>query len=196
MTDKYCRICRREGKKLFLKGERCLSSKCSFSKRSYGPGSHGADRKSKPSDYAVQLREKQRAKVIYGLREQQFKNYYQKAAKSKSATGEEILQKLECRLDNVVYRLGLAYSRNQARQMISHGHILVNGKKNSIASYQTRKKDLIESTMKNIRVKSVELPIWLSIDKKKLAGEIIKIPDRQEIKTDVNEQLIVEYYSR
>lgn len=197
MNNAVCRKCRREGKKLFLKGEKCFSAKCPFTRRPYAPGSKGVVRGVKLSDYGCQLREKQKAKVIYGLKEQQFRNYYKKAAKIKEATGEKLLQFLERRLDNVVYHLGFASSHRQARQMVSHKKFLVNDKKNNIPSHQLKEKDKIEPVdKKNFKLNKSEIPIWLKLDKKNLIGQLIKIPSREEIQTDLEEDLIVEFYSR
>lgn len=197
MKKAVCRKCRREGTKLFLKGDRCLSPKCSFTRRSYFPGLHGSARKVRLSDYGLQLREKQKTKTIYGLRERQFKKYYQQAMKTKKATGEKLLQFLETRLDNVVYRLGFASSIRQARQMVGHKNIMVNGKKINLPSYLVKAKDKIEPReKKNFPLSKTNLPVWLKLDKKNLLGEVVKIPSRQEISTDINEELIVEFYSK
>lgn len=194
---KSCRLCRREGAKLMLKGERCETSKCAFTKRSYAPGSNSTKRSQKPSEYSIQLREKQKAKAIYGIRENKFKNYYLKSIKSKTATGEKILENLETRLDNVVYRLSLTNSRPQARQLVLHGKILVNNKKINIPSYQVKQNDLITTKIKTSKSKSVsEIPVWLKFDKGNLSGQIIKIPTKSDINSEINDQLIVEYYSR
>lgn len=196
MNNKSCRICRREGKKLFLKGERCNLPKCSVVKRAYPPGAKGLTRGRKPSDYSIQLREKQRAKAIYGLREKQFKNYYIDASTSKSATGEKLMQNLECRLDNVILKLGLTKTQRQARQIVGHGHILVNNKKINIPSYSVKAKDTISIKKINIKPNNIDFPIWLKFNKQKMTGEVLRKPARNEIGTDINEQLIVEYYSR
>jgi len=199
MSEKniVCRKCRREGEKLFLKGDRCMSAKCSFVKRSYIPGQHGTARVGKLSDFGVQLREKQKTKAIYGIRETQFSNYYKKASKTKQATGEKLLQSLEARLDNIVYRLGFAASRRQARQMVSHKMFLVNEKRVNIPSYQLKEKDKIEPIKKEgYKLFKTEIPTWLKLEKGKLVGELAKIPSRGEIETNINEGLIVEFYSR
>lgn len=192
-----CKHCRRAGGKLFLKGERCFSPKCSFTRRSYAPGMHGTSRVKKISDYGKQLREKQKAKNFYGVRETQFRNYYLKAAKTKEATGEKLLQLLESRLDNVVRKLGLALSTPHARQMVKHGKIKVNDKKVYIPSFNLKEKDkigLIDTS--NFKLSKTQLPVWLEIDKKTLIGKVVKIPTRGEIGMEIDEGLIVEFYSR
>lgn len=192
-----CRKCRHEGEKLFLKGERCISPKCAVLKRPYAPGAHGTARQPKLSDYGKQLLVKQKAKAIYGVRETQFRNYYDKASKTKEATGEKLLQLLETRLDNVVFKLGFTSSLRQARQLVGHGKILVNGKKLDIPSYQLREKEKIEPIKKEgFKLNAVDLPVWLKLEKGKLIGEIIKIPSRDEIVVNIDEGLIVEFYSR
>jgi small subunit ribosomal protein S4 len=198
-----CRICRREGMKLFLKGERCLTEKCAIERRSYPPGEHGRGR-IKQSEYLLQLREKQKARRYYGLLEKQFRNYYEKAAKQSGVTGEELLRMLETRLDNVVYRLGFAVSRAQARQLVRHGHFQVNGRRVNIPSYQVRPNDVItvatsSSAQQVIRdatdLVSTVAP-WLQADHDGLTGKVLKQPERDEIDTPVQEQLIVELYSK
>lgn len=197
LQKNVCKRCRRENVKLFLKGERCLSPKCSFTRRSYPPGYPTKTRSGKISDYGVQLREKQKAKSIYGLRETQFKNYYTKASKTKEASGEKLIQMLEMRLDNVVYRAGFAISTRQARQMVRHGKFLVNNKKIDIPSYSLKIKDKIELIKKEgAKLYKTEMPVWLKMDNAKYSVEIIKIPTRQEIAADIDEELIVEFYSR
>lgn len=202
-----CRMCRREGVKLYLKGEKCYSRKCPVERRPYPPGQHGQMRmQRKLSDYAVQLREKQKMRRIYGVRERQFRRYVREAIRRPGVTGENLLQLLEMRLDNVVYRLGFASSRAQARQFVSHGHILVNGKKVNIPSYQVRPGDTVEVAEKarNIPpiVAAVEaaggraLPSWLELDVNEMRGKVLAVPTRDEIDTDVQESLIVEFYSR
>jgi len=199
-----CRKCRREGVKLFLKGDKCYSRKCPVEKRAYPPGQHGQGMQRKLSDYGVQLREKQKMRRIYGVRERQFRNYIAEAIRRPGVTGDILLQLLEMRLDNIVYRLGLASSRAQARQFVSHGHILVNGKRVNIASYQVRPNDVIEVAdgARKIAplVAAVEgakgVPRWLSFDANQYKGAIVSAPIRDEIDTDVQESLIVEYYSR
>jgi small subunit ribosomal protein S4 len=201
-----CKHCRREGEKLFLKGSRCLSAKCSFEKRSYAPGQHGMSRRSKLSEYGVQLRMKQKVKRIYGLLEAQFRSYYEKSSRAKGVTGENLLRMLESRLDNVIYRLGFAPSRKSARQMVLHGHFLVNGRYVNVPSYilrtgdivavreKSRKMPLIHETMR--RIKDDVLVPWLRLDKAKMEGEFLDLPNRQDIPIDVQENLIVELYSK
>lgn len=202
-TGPSCRLCRREGQKMFLKGERCYSSKCAFDKRSYAPGQHGQGRK-KVSDYGLQLREKQKAKRFYGLLETQFRNYFDKAAKRKGQTGENLLIMLESRLDNVVYRMGFASSRKEARQLVCHGHFTLNGKKVDIPSLEVKAGDVVKvkekSTsspkFKEVREMSISTPSWISVDADKLEGKVLAIPTRAEIDTPVAEHLIVELYSK
>lgn len=200
LQNKKCKLCRREGRKLFLKGDRCDLAKCSFTRRSYAPGKSNKFSSRKPSDYNKQLRSKQLCKRIYKIREKTLKNYFSKAVKSKGSTGERLLQLLELRLDNVIYRLGFAQSGSQAQQIISHGHILVNNKKITIPSCHLRAKDKIsikpnsQNVFRNTK-KTKELPIWLNRSSK-TSGEVVKIPDKNEITTDVDVQLIVEFYNR
>lgn len=201
-----CKLCRREGEKLFLKGSRCLSAKCSFEKRSYAPGQHGLGRRSKLSEYGVQLRMKQKTKRIYGLLEAQFRTYYEKSSQQKGVTGENLLRMLESRLDNVVYRLGFAPSRKAARQMVLHSHFLVNGRHVNVPSFilrpgdiiavreKSRKLALIHETMR--RIKDDILVPWLRLDKAKMEGEFVDLPNRQDIPVDIQENLIVELYSK
>ena len=197
MKNAVCRKCRREGMKLFLKGEKCFSSKCPFTRRPYPPGARGQVKSIKLSDYGKQLREKQKAKRIYGLNERQFRRYFLQSAKHKEATGEVLLQLLERRLDNLVYRLGFASSRRNARQMVSHGLFLVNNKKVDIPSYQVKVKDVIEPKKKEgIELHKREIPSWLKLDKKKLQGEVIKIPEKEDLPQEIDQSLIVEFYSR
>jgi small subunit ribosomal protein S4 len=203
-----CKQCRREGVKLFLKGEKCESGKCTLIKRNYIPGQHGLSRRrGKPSDYLIQLREKQKVKRTYGVLETQFRNYFEKADRKKGVTGEILLQLLETRLDNVVYRLGLAPSRTMARQLVSHDHFTVNGKKVNIPSFHVRVGDKIEVIKESIDNKYFKeiLPntigkasaqSWLKLDQKKLSGEILSVPTREELDPEINEQLIVELYSK
>src|SRR6059058_731081 len=202
-TGPKCRICRREGMKLFLKGERCLTEKCAIERRSYPPGEHGRGR-IKQSEYLLQLREKQKARRYYGLLEKQFRTYYEKAAKRSGVTGEELLRMLETRLDNVVYRLGFAASRAQARQLVRHGHFQVNGRRVNIPSYQVRPNDIVtvpatSSAQQVIRdatdLVSTVAP-WLQADHDGLTGKVLKQPERDEIDTPVQESLIVELYSK
>lgn len=201
-----CKLCRREGTKLFLKGQRCHTEKCSFNKRPYAPGEHGNTGRRKQSEYGTQLREKQKTKRIYNVLEKQFRNYFKKADKMKGITGENLLQLLELRLDNVVYRLGFGRSRTEARQVVRHDHIMVNGSKVNIPSYEVKAGDVIEIKADNKdmeRFKDVlavteskPVPSWLEADKKKLNGKVVSIPNREEIDIPVNETLIVELYSK
>ncbi|MCE5200655.1 MAG: 30S ribosomal protein S4 [Armatimonadota bacterium] len=201
-----CRLCRREGVKLYLKGDKCYSRKCPVEKRSYPPGQHGQGMQRKLSDYGVQLREKQKMRRIYGVREGQFRGYMKEAVRRTGVTGENLLQLLELRLDNVVYRLGLATSRAQARQFVSHEHITVNGRRVNIASYQVRPNDIIEVVGEARKIPplvgAVEasggrpLAAWLQFDANQFRGSIVSLPKRDEIDTDVQESLIVEFYSR
>lgn len=194
-TANVCKICRRFRTKLFLKGEKCFSPKCSLTKRSYGPGIHGQARH-RMTEYALQLAEKQKAKAIYGIRERQFKKYYFNAAKTKVNTADALITILETRLDNIVYRLGFASSRPQSRQMIKHGKILVNDQKINIPSYNVKVKDIIKPKNKNIILEKIELPVWLSLDKKNLQGEVVKLPQKKDIPLNFSEEMIIEYYSR
>ena len=202
-TDANCRLCRREGQKLFLKGDRCYSPKCSLDRRSYAPGQHGQGR-SKKSDYALQLREKQKTKRFYGLQETQFRNLFDKADRKSGITGENLLILLETRLDNVVFRLGFASSRKEARQLVSHGHFTVNGKKVNIPSYTVKAGDVIKvkekSTnspkFKEVKEMTITVPEWVTVDVEKLEGKILSIPTREQIDTPVAEHLIVELYSK
>ena len=198
-----CRACRREGMKLFLKGERCLTEKCAVERRAYPPGEHGRGR-IKQSEYLLQLREKQKARRYYGILEKQFRGYYNKAAKRSGITGEELLRMLELRLDNVIYRLGFAASRAQARQLIRHGHFQVNGRRVNIPSYQVRPNDVVSmrpgSSAENVIRDATDLTAsvapWLQADHDNLTGKVLKLPERTEIDTPVQEQLIVELYSK
>ncbi|MBN1552731.1 30S ribosomal protein S4 [bacterium] len=202
-TNSICRICRREGEKLFLKGNRCFSEKCAFDRRSYPPGQHG-QRKPRLSNYGIQLREKQKVKRTYGLLEKQFKNLFKKAVRMKGVTGENLMMLLESRLDSVLYRSGFAISRNQARQLINHGHFSLNGKKVDIASHQIKPGDVIsvKERSKNLvpiqaAIESVrEVPEWLKVDSAKVSVEVLTAPTRDTIKMTVQEQLIVEFFSR
>ncbi|MDP3013936.1 MAG: 30S ribosomal protein S4 [Candidatus Subteraquimicrobiales bacterium] len=203
-----CKLCRCEGEKLFLKGERCLTDKCAMERRAYAPGEHGKTRfkKSKKSEYSIQLREKQKAKRIYGLLEKQFKNYYELAAKKKGITGTNLLRLLEVRFDNVVYRLGFAVSRREARQLVRHGFFAVNGKRVDIPSYRVKPKDIITLTPAGRKVVRIEenakssskaqIPIWLEVNYDNFVGKILSLPEREQIDTSVREQLIVELYSK
>lgn len=193
-TESVCKKCRRHKMKLFLKGDRCASPKCSLSRRTYGPGTQGQGRK-RTTEFGRQLSEKQKAKAIYGIRETQFKNYYLKAAKSKTNTSNILIQLLESRLDNAVYRGGLASSRAYARQLVKHGLILVNDKKITIPSYQIKAKDVISFKKEGTTYK-VELPAWLNFNKKEKSIEVAKLPERSEIEINFSEDLIIEFYSR
>jgi len=201
-----CRLCRREGSKLFLKGSRSLSDKCAIERRNYPPGQHGRRRGRRPSDYQVQLRQKQKVKRIYGVFERQFRKYFKEAAQRRGITGEALLIGLERRLDNVVYRTGLALSRAHARQIVRHGHIQVNGGRVDIPSYQTSQGDVIavaSGSKKNIAIKmaaenatAVERPNWLQVDLDSLEGRVVQLPTRADLDIDIQEQLIVELYSK
>ena len=202
-TGATCRLCRREGMKLFLKGDRCFTDKCAFVRRSYAPGQHGANKK-KISGYGVQLREKQKAKRIYGVLESQFRAYYEKAEHMKGISGENLLRLLEMRLDNVVYRLGYGASRNEARQLVTHGHFLVNGKKVDICSYSVSVNDVITVCEKSRGTEKLKtfaenpntLPAWLEANVDNFEGKVVAVPSREEIDVPVNETLIVELYSK
>jgi small subunit ribosomal protein S4 len=205
-TDPVCRLCRREGMKLFLKGSKCFTDKCPVEKRTFAPGQHGKDRKAKIVGYGLQLREKQKAKRMYFTQEGQFRNYFEKAARSKGVTGELLLQQLERRLDAVVYRIGLGMSRRQARQLVRHGHVAVNGRKVNIPSYQisvgeeisiresSRKLALLEQAKEFAAHQNA--PGWLEIDRDNFKGKVLALPKREDIHLPVNEQLIVELYSK
>ncbi|MER3524681.1 MAG: 30S ribosomal protein S4 [Ignavibacteria bacterium] len=204
--DASCRLCRRERQKLFLKGTKCFTEKCPVERRGYAPGQHGQSRRAKVSEYGVQLREKQKIRRMYGLQETQFRNYFEKALKQTGRTGEILVKLLERRLDNTVYRLGLAPSRKSARQIITHGHILVNNKRVDIPSYllkpgdtvsvreKSRKLQLIHDSMK--RMKDTAMVPWLSLDKATMSGVFLHIPERADIPLNADEQLIVELYSK
>lgn len=204
-TDSVCKLCRREKQKLFLKGQKCFTEKCPIEVRNYPPGQHGNSRRAKVSEYGVQLREKQKIKRSYGLLETQFKNYFEKAIKQKGITGENLVKFLESRLDNVVYRLGFASSRKQARQLIKHRHILVNDHLVDIPSYllsagdivkikeKSKKLDAIHSSLKRVKDSTYS---WLSIDKASLSGTFLQVPERADVPLNANEQLVVELYSK
>lgn len=204
-TDASCRLCRREGEKLFLKGERCYTNKCSVSRRQYAPGQHGQQKK-KISEYGLQLREKQKARRFYGVLESQFRKYFAMAVNQKGITGENLLQILESRFDNVVYRLGLATSRPEARQLVRHGHYTVNGKKVNIPSVLLNPGDVIAVTDKfksSEKTKSIVdiaggkvVPKWLDFDSENLVGKVVNLPAREEIDLPIREHLIVELYSK
>ncbi|MFH1664908.1 MAG: 30S ribosomal protein S4 [Candidatus Omnitrophota bacterium] len=206
VTTAVCRFCRREGEKLFLKGTRCASDKCAFMKRESPPGQHGAMRKRKPSNYAIQLREKQKAKRIYGVLEKQFSNYFEKAERKKGATGEVLFQFLECRLDNVIFRARFARSRSAARQLVGHRFVKVNGKKVNIASYLVSAGDDIEMTGTNDQLKTIGetikiledrmVPEWMEVSDDKMAIKIKRLPARKELGIAIEENLIVELYSK
>lgn len=202
-----CRLCRREATKLFLKGERCHTEKCAIEKRNFPPGQHGKDRKPKMMGYGLQLREKQKTRRIYGLPETQFRNLFEKAARLPGITGENLLNMLERRLDNAIYRMGFGTSRAQSRQIVRHGHIQVNGRKVNIPSYQVRQNDVIEireSSKKNPTVLAAceatahqPTPNWLEVDRAALKGRVIALPKRDElVQININEQMIVELYSK
>jgi small subunit ribosomal protein S4 len=205
-TDPVCRLCRREGIKLFLKGSKCFSDKCPIEKRNFAPGQHGKDRKTKVVGYGLQLREKQKAKRIYFTQEGQFRNYFEKAARKPGVTGELLLQQLERRLDSVVFRLGFGTARRQARQLVRHGHVLVNGKKVNIPSYQVNVGDeiTIKESSRTLTVLETakefashqNSPTWLEIDRDNYKGKVLSLPQRSDIQQPVNEQLIVELYSK
>ena len=204
-TDEQCRICRREGQKLFLKGSRCYSDKCSISRRNYAPGQHGQKR-AKLSEYGTQLREKQKTKSYYGVGEKQFRGYFQMASNKKGVTGDNLLQILESRLDNVVYRLGFGASRAQARQLVNHGQFEVNGKKVDIPSYLVKAGDVItvrENKKENATIKAnVEanaarpVPAWLELNNETLSGKVARLASREDVDIPVEEHLIVELYSK
>ena len=204
-TDAVCRICRREGLKLFLKGSRCYSRKCAFERRSTPPGMNTMRRR-KVSEFGLQLREKQKVRRVYGVLEKQFRNYFDKASAAKGMTGEALLRLLEMRLDNVVYRMGFASSRAQARQLVSHGHFAVNGRPTNIPSFGTKVGDRIEvRESRRSReyfktaadtIRAAQIPDWVSVDPTKLSGSVLAEPAREQMPLEFNEQLVVEYYSR
>jgi small subunit ribosomal protein S4 len=204
-TDASCRLCRREGEKLFLKGERCYTNKCSVGRRAYAPGQHGQQKK-KMSEYGLQLREKQKARRFYGILEGQFRKYFEMAVSQKGVTGENLLQLLERRLDNVVYRLNLATSRPEARQLVNHAHFTVNGKKVNIPSYLLKPGDIIavaENFRSSEKLKSIgdiaggkAVPKWLEYNADALSGKVVTLPTREEIDLPIREHLIVELYSK
>jgi small subunit ribosomal protein S4 len=204
-TDSVCKLCRREKQKLFLKGQKCYTDKCPVEIRNYPPGQHGVSRRAKVSEYGIQLREKQKIKRLYGLLETQFRNYFEKANKLKGITGDNLVKFLESRLDNVVYRLGFASSRKQARQLIRHRHITVNERLVDIPSFildagdiikikdKSKKLDLIHNSLKRVKDNTYS---WLSIDKASLSGTFLQVPDRADVPLNANEQLVVELYSK
>jgi small subunit ribosomal protein S4 len=202
-----CRLCRREGMKLFLKGERCHSDKCAVEKRNVPPGQHGKDRRPKIAGYGLQLREKQKAKRVYGLQEVQFRNLFEKASKMKGITGEQLLSMLERRLDNVIYRMGFGTSRSQCRQVVRHGHVQVNGRKVNIPSFLVKLNDVVEvreKSRKNTTILAARdatahapCPNWLDVDRENLRGRVVGYPKREElVQIQLNEQLVVELYSK
>lgn len=203
--ESVCRFCRREQTKLFLKGDRCYSDKCSVERRNYPPGQHGQGR-AKHTDYGIQLREKQKVRRIYGILEKQFRNYVHLAERKKGVTGENLLLLLESRLDNIVFRMGFASSRSQARQLVNHGHFLVNGRKVDIASYRTKPGDVIVVREQSRTVKSIEesvktvtrrgIPDWLEVNVADFSGTIKAVPTREDLPPTIREQLIVEFYSK
>lgn len=203
--DSVCRLCRREGAKLFLKGTKCYTDKCCFSKRTYAPGQHGQGRK-KLSEYGLQLREKQKAKRFYGVLESQFEKYFDMANKKAGVTGENLLQILESRLDNVAYRLGFALSRAEARQLVSHGHFQVNGKRVNIPSYLIKEGDVISVAEKSKSLPKIKavlentdgkvIPKWLELDRENASGKVVTLAQRDDIDLDIQETLIVELYSK
>ena len=204
-TDSKCRLCRREGEKLFLKGEKCYTAKCAMEKRAYPPGQHG-QRRTRLSDYALQLREKQKLRRIYGVLEKQFRGYYAEAARIKGSTGENLLEFLECRLDNVVYRMGFGVTRAECRQLVSHKSIEVNGSVVNIPSYQVKADDVIsvrEKARKQLRIQDslntaeqFGFPDWVTVDTKKMTGTFKAAPERTDLSSDINESLVVELYSK
>jgi len=208
-TGPACKLCRREGEKLFLKGSRCFSAKCSFEKRGFIPGQHGRTRQGRTereSDYARQLRAKQRARRVYGMMERPFRRYYQIALRTRGLSGLNLLRTLETRLDNVVYRLGYAENRAQARQLVNHGHFLLNGRRADIPSMLVKPGDTVTVKETSLKLEYFKVladlaekrlcPVWMDRDIKKLSGRVLRLPERSEIEGSLNEQLIVEYYSR
>jgi small subunit ribosomal protein S4 len=204
-----CRLCRREGEKLYLKGERCMSPKCAIERRNFPPGQHGKEgqfKRNRSSDYLQQLREKQKARRVYGVLEAQFRRYYKQALKSRGVTGQVLLQLLERRLDNVVYRMGYAVNRAQARNLVTHGHFNVNGRRTDVPSLIIEPGDVVEvrpGSQKRTYFRDLKagdgnrsVPGWLSADMSRLSGQVLRLPSREEIDANLNEQLIVEYYSR
>ncbi len=204
-TGPLCRLCRREGMKLFIKGTRCYTEKCAFERRKYAPGQHGQN-KGKLSDYGLQLREKQKVKRMYGVMEKQFKNYFEKATRMKGVTGENLLKLLERRLDNVVYRMGFAQNRRQARQLVRHGLFTINGRKVDIPSYIVRPGDVIELNQAGKELELIKeslalaeqrgFPAWVEVNIQEMKGKFVRIPERDEMQLPVQEQLVVEFYSK
>ena len=205
-TGSSCRLCRRENLKLFLKGDRCYGDKCSFERKPYAPGQHGQRRGGKYSDYRVQLREKQKIKRIYGVLEKQFRGYYYKADRKKGITGINLLVLLESRLDNVVYRMGFAATRNQARQLVRHNHFVVNDRKVNIPSYQVKPGDVVEVREKSRKIPQIleametvirrGIPDWIELEKEKFRGALKAFPNREELTMPIQEQLVIELYSK
>ncbi len=204
-TDSVCKLCRRERQKLFLKGQKCFSEKCPIEEKNYPPGQHGLSRRAKVSEYGVQLREKQKIKRSYGLLETQFRNYFEKANKQKGRTGENLIKILERRLDNVVFRLGFASSRKQARQLITHRHILINNSLVTIPAYLLKAGDIIQVKEKSKKLDAIHNSLkrvkdntysWLTVDKASLSGTFVQIPERADVPLNANEQLVVELYSK
>lgn len=204
-TGPVCRLCRREGMKLFLKGDRCYTGKCAIDRRAYAPGQHGQSRGKKPTEYGIQLREKQKVRRIYGVAEKQFRSYFVEANRQKGMTGENLLRLLERRLDNVVFQLGFATSRPEARQLVRHGHFTVNGRRVDIPSFLVRKGDVVaykEASKTSPRIKEIITnldrtpPKWLSIDVNAASGTVEALPTREDIQMPIQEHLIVEKYSR
>lgn len=204
-TDSVCKLCRRERQKLFLKGQKCFTEKCPIEQRNYPPGQHGLSRRSKVSEYGVQLREKQKIKRSYGLLETQFRNYFEKATSQKGRTGENLIKLLERRLDNVVFRLGFASSRKQARQLITHRHIIVNNIPVDIPAYLLKAGDIIQVKDKSKKLDAIHNSLkrvkdntygWLTVDKATLSGTFVQIPERADVPLNANEQLVVELYSK
>ncbi len=205
-TGPVCKLCRREGEKLFLKGSRCLSSKCAIERKGYAPGQHGQGRRRRLSDYGTQLREKQKVRRIYGILEEQFRNYFHAADSMAGVTGTNLMQLLESRLDNTVFRLGFASSRAQGRMLVKHNHIRVNGRRVNVPSYQVTPGDIIQVRDKSKKMEAIhesmqkikgEHPLpWLELDKANLEGTFLHVPERDEMGLEVNEQLVVEYYSK
>jgi small subunit ribosomal protein S4 len=204
-TDSVCKLCRRERQKLFLKGQKCFSEKCPIEEKNYPPGQHGLSRRAKVSEYGVQLREKQKIKRSYGLLETQFRNYFEKANKQKGRTGENLIKLLERRLDNVVFRLGFASSRKQARQLITHRHIMINNSLVTIPAYLLKAGDIIQVKEKSKKLDAIHNSLkrvkdntygWLTVDKATLSGTFVQVPERADVPLNANEQLVVELYSK
>jgi small subunit ribosomal protein S4 len=204
-TDSKCRLCRREGGKLYLKGEKCFTAKCAVDKRAYAPGQHG-QRRRRVSDYGLQLREKQKLRSLYGILEKQFRNYYDEADRRQGSTGENLLKLLEGRLDNVVYRMGFGASRNEARQLVRHNGIKINGRRTNIPSFQVSPDDVVELTghaAAQLRVKAAMeateqrgFPEWVEVDSKAMKGTFKAVPDRTDLPSEINEALVVALYSK